>query len=50
MLHFDCCNCAGRLWSNFYKEIGLCPDCFEEDQEEETDFESRLETLVKCFD
>ena len=40
----DCQSCGSKLWSNFSKETGLCPDCVN-DGEELQDLEDQLEAL-----
>lgn len=38
-----CAECDARLWSEDAKQKGLCPECQDEDVNEATDLEGRLE-------
>lgn len=47
---FDFCNeCSGRLWSNYSKQVGVCPEC-KPGGEDLKDLEEILDELLSGAD
>lgn len=44
-LNYSCAECSAKLWSDYSKKLGVCPECKEPDKETE-ELEAMIESLL----